>query len=240
MSADLATIALDQPVAQAVDIMIQRGISSVLVMRNSMVEGILTEKDVLRTVLAQGKDPQQIQVVDVMSFPVINIPPSHSVLSASRLMYDKHLHRLVVADEQGACGIITRTDILKGYQSCTKSSIQQELHLLIHAHDAVFLLDAEDNTTFVNPAFLELFQADSPDCFIDRPFPPDELWINPEDRYTFAVEMDLAAGGIVSLFLRTVTGVDLPVRLCLGDIRDFSGRVVGKKGIVWDMIQDPL
>jgi predicted transcriptional regulator len=238
MTTDIATIAPDQNVAQVVDIMVQKGISSVLVTHNDKAVGIITEKDILHTVIAQRKDPEQIEAVDIMSFPLITISVSHSVLSASRLMYDNHLHRLVVADDQGAKGIITRTDILKAYQSCAQHESQQELYLLTHTDEAIILLDSEGITTFINPAFMRLFEADSPDCFINQLFPPDQLWANSEDKHSFAVNQDLEPGGMQSLFLRKMTGGYLSINLCFSKIKDLSGNVIGQRGMAWDMAKE--
>jgi signal-transduction protein with cAMP-binding, CBS, and nucleotidyltransferase domain len=77
------------------------------------VAGILTEKDLLRRVVALHKDPAATHVADIMSFPIATVPSSFSVLSAGRKMDQMHLHRLVVMDEGRVCGIVTQTDIMR-------------------------------------------------------------------------------------------------------------------------------
>lgn len=238
MTTDVATITPDRSVAQAVNTMVKKQISSVLIVRNNKAEGILTEKDVLRTVLAQGRDPERTCVVDVMSFPLITIPPSHSVMSASRLMYDKHLHRLVVTDNQGTFGIVTRTDILKGYQTYAQRETQQGLHMLTHAADAIILLDVGGKTTYVNPAFLNLFGLDSPCLFIDKHFPPDELWVEQQDKDIFIAENAFDSGSIQKLFLRKTNGEYLSINMCFSNIKDMYGNTIGKQGVAWDLTQD--
>ena len=101
-------------------------------------------------------------------------------------------------------------------------------------------LDAEGNTTFVNPAFLQLFQADSPKMFIDRPFPPEELRIKPLETCVFNAKEVLDADNVASLTLQTLTGERLSTRLYLYPIKDHSGNIIGKRGCIWNLTGDPV
>ena len=106
--------------------------------------------------------------------------------------------------------------------------------MLIRTDEAIVLLDHEGKATFVNPAFMRLFEADSPESFINKPFPSDDLWVNPMDKHSFAANQELDPGGIQSLFLRTMKGGYLSVNLCFSKIKDPSGNVIGKRGMTWD------
>ncbi len=238
MTTDIVDVAPETSVAQALDMMTTHHISCVVILRQRKAIGILTEKDILRTVLAQGKDPGTTCVVDVMSFPLVTVTPSHSVLSANRLMEDKRIHRLIVCDENGSCGLITRTDVAKGLQTHAQLETRQSIHLITHAKDAIFMVDAQGKTTYVNPAFLNLFRARSPELFIDNPFPPDALWVDPADRSLFVESQGLDDGGIQKLLLKTVTGEYLSVGLCLTGTYDVDGNLIGKQGVIWDISKD--
>jgi CBS domain-containing protein len=238
MTTDIVDVAPEITVAQALERMVAKRISCVVILQNRKAIGILTEKDILRSVLAQGKNPADTSVVDVMSFPLVTVSPNHSVLSANRLMDDKHIHRLIVCDENGSCGLITRTDVAKGLQTHAQLETKQSIHLITHAKDAIFMVDAQGRTTYVNPSFLTLFKTDNPRLFIDKPFPPDELWVDPADRGLFLAAMDLDDGGIQKLLLKTVTGDYLSVGMCLTDTHDVDGHLVGKQGVIWDISQD--
>lgn len=235
MTVDVATIGPERSVADAISLMVERKLSCVLITRDGKAEGILTEKDILRTVLGLGKDPHEICVVDVMSFPLTTVSPSHSVLSVSRMMDDQHLHRLVVADENGTLGIITRTDIIKGYQSYAEREHRRELHLLTHAEDAIVLLDVDGRVTYVNPAFLALFGADSPDIFVDKTFPPEDSWADSQDRADFQSEGGLGHRGVQKLNLRDAQGESLTINFCLNDIMDHADNLIGRQGVVWKL-----
>ncbi len=117
MTTDVASVDTAATVAEAAQVMSSRGISSLIATHRHEVAGIVTEKDLLRRVVALRKDPIQTQVVDIMSFPMISVPPSYSVLSAAKKMDVMHLHRLVVMTDNQIYGIITQTDITRAIRS---------------------------------------------------------------------------------------------------------------------------
>jgi len=127
MTTDVATVDTAASVTEAAQIMSDKGISCLVARHHKDVAGIVTEKDVLRRVVALRRDPAQTQVVDVMSFPVTSITPEYSVLSAGGKMGQMHLHRLIVMVDDKVCGIVTQTDIT--------AAVRTELERLQHEHD---------------------------------------------------------------------------------------------------------
>lgn len=69
MSKDVTTIEPDNSMAEAAKIMGEKHIGSLVVTVNGKPEAIVTERDLLSTVLAQGKDPKIVKVKEVMSSP---------------------------------------------------------------------------------------------------------------------------------------------------------------------------
>ena len=117
MTTDVVNVSAAATVAEAAQAMTSQGISCLIATHHQGVAGIITEKDLLRRVVALHKDPARIQVVDVMSFPIVAVPPDYSVLSAARKMDLMHLHRLVVMADNQICGIVTQTDITKAVRA---------------------------------------------------------------------------------------------------------------------------
>jgi CBS domain-containing protein len=114
MTDNVATVETAATAAEAARIMATAGISCLIVTHRMEVAGIVTEKDLLRRVVALHKDPATTQVVDIMSFPIAAIPPTYSVLSAGRKMDTMRLHRLVVMDRtKKVCGVVTQTDVMR-------------------------------------------------------------------------------------------------------------------------------
>lgn len=129
MAIDVATVETGATVAEAAQIMSAKGISCLIAMHRNTVAGIITEKDLIRRVVALHKDPTQTQVVDMMSFPLVSVPPSYSVLSAGKKMDTMHLHRLVVMTDNEVAGIVTQTDIAR--------AVRGELERLQREHETV-------------------------------------------------------------------------------------------------------
>lgn len=122
MSAHVITITADATVVDAAEVMTNNKISCVVVIDDKNVIGILTERDVLKRVVAAQKDPETTKINDVMSAPVKSVPPDYSVFSASRLIENINIRRLVIMEGNTLKGIVTQTDIFRA----VKNKLQNE------------------------------------------------------------------------------------------------------------------
>ena len=112
MSTDVVTADASATVAEVAGLMSSRNISCVVAMRGHEVVGIMTEKDVLKRVVALHRDPGTTLMAEVMSHPLVASSPGHSILCAGRMMDRMRIHRLVVKDDKQVRGIVSQTDIL--------------------------------------------------------------------------------------------------------------------------------
>lgn len=102
----------DDTVAEAAAKMWSQQTGSLLVMEGDRLEGIITERDVLRLV-AEGKDPKTITVRDAMTTNVVTIKPDTGLRAAAELMFEKWFRHLPVVDEAGeVVGVISLRDLL--------------------------------------------------------------------------------------------------------------------------------
>lgn len=83
---------------------------SLLVMDADRLVGIVTERDLLR-VVAQGQDPRQVRLKDVMRADVITIGPQSRLKEAAALMAGKWIRHLPVVDGDKVVGIISQRDL---------------------------------------------------------------------------------------------------------------------------------
>lgn len=113
MSLDVAGIQCKASVADAVEVMTSRHISCTVTLEEDEVVGILTERDLLKRVVGQEKNPADVKLEEVMSSPVISVPPDCPVFTASRIMENLDIRRLVVTEDKHLCGIVTQTDIFR-------------------------------------------------------------------------------------------------------------------------------
>jgi CBS domain-containing protein len=120
----LVTLPEDAIVADAVKIMKDGGISSILVRslssstENPFITGIVTERDILYRVIGGNKGPYKTILKDVMSSPVVTIEKGSSIDEAMSLMRNKKIRRLLVVKRENTkavtLGLVTLMSITDG------------------------------------------------------------------------------------------------------------------------------
>jgi len=111
MKTNLAIVDPNTSVLDAAKIMKKRKIGNVIVVKKDQPIGILTESDILRKVVADGKNPEKSMVKDVMSTPVIVVDPYITLENAINMMGKCNVRRLPVIENNKLIGIITQKDI---------------------------------------------------------------------------------------------------------------------------------
>ncbi|MBI3902559.1 MAG: PAS domain S-box protein [Nitrosomonadales bacterium] len=104
------SLPVDNGIGEAARIMAQRRISSIVVTDNSNHPlGIVTERNILHAM--QAGCPQDTNLRDIMSSPVITVPPSITTLDAYQLCLRNGIRHLVIVDESGLlAGVVSETD----------------------------------------------------------------------------------------------------------------------------------
>lgn len=77
------------------------------------MRGIVTERDLVRKVLADKRDPKTVKIDDVMSTPVVSISPKEDVVDAAHLMSQRGIRRTGRDGGGRLVGIITANDLVK-------------------------------------------------------------------------------------------------------------------------------
>ena len=115
---DLITIDEDSTVLDAAKKMAEGNRGSILVSRKGEIIGILTERDLLRKVVAKGRDPASSRVKEFMTSPPITIGHDRPLREAIELMNRKHLRRMLVTENGKIVGIFTIRDVLSHTRMC--------------------------------------------------------------------------------------------------------------------------
>ena len=89
----------------------QGSMGSILVKKDGVPSGIITDRDFAIKVAAHGIS-MDTQVEKIASFPLITINSNDSILDAAKTMSDKKIRKLVVTEEGKVVGIITSTDLV--------------------------------------------------------------------------------------------------------------------------------
>ena len=112
MSRNVITIAPEASMAEAAEIMGKKHIGSLIVVKNETPVGIVTERDLLSKVLAQGKALGDEKVENVMSYSLNKISSSAKIKEAAQMMIQKK-SRLAVFENEKLVGIVTAADLIR-------------------------------------------------------------------------------------------------------------------------------
>jgi CBS domain-containing protein len=88
-------------VGEAVKVMTTRRVGAIAVTSGRKIVGVFTERDLMRRVVFEGRDPATTTVSDVMTSPVRTVPDSTTVAQAAALMREHHIRHLAIVDRQG-------------------------------------------------------------------------------------------------------------------------------------------
>jgi CBS domain-containing protein len=112
MTKDVVTIEADKTVVEAAALMSEKDIGDLVVMDGSTPVGIVTERDLVRRVLAERK-PVSTKVSKIMTTPLKVIDPDAPIKEAARRMVNKKIRRLPVIKNNKLVGILTAADFAK-------------------------------------------------------------------------------------------------------------------------------
>ena len=235
MSRNVAGVQKDASVAEAAEIMTSRGISCILVMDGDTVAGVLTEKDLLGRVVALQKDPARTKMKEVMSSLVTSVPCTLSVFSASKLMEELNIRRLVVTKDKRLCGVVTQTDIFMAVKNKLLEEEERSIRLLQESKSNIYKTDLDGKITYVNPAFMELLEVSGPDDLLGQSFLPDRFWFDTKEKKRFLQELQSKSIESRELTLKTANGKKLYVTIFPSYTKDAHGGINGSQGVVYDI-----
>jgi CBS domain-containing protein len=121
----IETIAPNVQVFDALKLMLDRDIGSLLVIEFGKLVGIFTERDYARKLVLQGKSSQNTLVRDVMSTKLITVKPDDTLDFCMQLVTEKRIRHLPVLDQERLVGMLSIGDLLKAALSEQAATIAQ-------------------------------------------------------------------------------------------------------------------
>lgn len=104
----------ERTVREVVEYLATKGVGAVAVCEDGAVVGVFSERDVVRRVVAEGRDAQTTRIRDVMTGDVVSVSIEDSHHAAKALMLDKKFRHLVVIDrEKRFRGFVSMRDLLE-------------------------------------------------------------------------------------------------------------------------------
>ncbi|MGC8933725.1 MAG: cyclic nucleotide-binding/CBS domain-containing protein [Thermoproteota archaeon] len=113
MSYPVISVLSTDPISEAVSKMIDHEIGAVLVNAGGKTEGIITERDLIKRIIYEGRDPSKTRCGEIMSKPLITVDPDASIIKAITLMKEKGIRRVVVMKDNKAVGIVTEKELIR-------------------------------------------------------------------------------------------------------------------------------
>jgi CBS domain-containing protein len=133
-SADLLTVGPGATVLEAALLMNERRVGSLLVLDGGGLCGIFTERDILRRVVAERRDPCTTPIRDVMTADVMCCRPHTNIEEARVVMMERRIRHLPVLDDGGLlCGMVSIGD-LNAHEAHSKDQTIHLLHEYIYGH----------------------------------------------------------------------------------------------------------
>jgi len=117
MNRKVVIIDANKSIKEAAKLMAKHNIGSVIVVEKDRAKGIITERDIVRKIVAEERS-MDTKCSDIMSHPLVVITPDASIEAAARIMRDSSVKKLPVIEKDGTLvGIITEDDIMKLFPS---------------------------------------------------------------------------------------------------------------------------
>jgi len=113
MVKEVITVNPDTKIRDAVELMNKNEIGCLVVTRKGKPVGIMTERDVLKKIVCQSRNPEQTRVSEIMSKPLIVGRVDMDWREAAKLMLDHDIKKLPILEREKLVGLVTLTDIAR-------------------------------------------------------------------------------------------------------------------------------
>ncbi|MBD0348780.1 MAG: CBS domain-containing protein [Thermoleophilia bacterium] len=114
MTAGPTTVGASTPIADAARLMKSEDIGSLPILEDGKLAGVLTDRDIVLRVVAEGRDPQSTTAGEVGSHDPVTVDPQQNLDEALRLMAEHQVRRLPVVEEDGRLvGVLAQADVAR-------------------------------------------------------------------------------------------------------------------------------
>jgi CBS domain-containing protein len=107
----------DESVFKALEMMADKNVGALMVMKSDALVGMFSERDYARKVILHGRASRDTAVRDVMSDHVVTVSPEKTVADCMLLMTEHHIRHLPVVEQERILGLVSIGDVVKAIMS---------------------------------------------------------------------------------------------------------------------------
>ena len=123
-------ISLDSSVFEAIKIMADKSIGSLVVMEDEKLAGIVTERDYARKVIVKGRSSKSTRVAEIMTADVVTTSSAETVDKCMAVMTELRIRHLPVLEDNRVIGIISIGDLVQAIIADQKEEIEHLEHYI--------------------------------------------------------------------------------------------------------------
>jgi len=112
-------------VLDALQVMMDKNISALLVMEGPELRGIFTERDYARKIILQGKASKETSIQEVMTINLETVKLNASIEHCMKIMTERHIRHLPIVEDGIVAGMISIGDLVKFVIEDQKQTIEQ-------------------------------------------------------------------------------------------------------------------
>jgi CBS domain-containing protein len=111
-------------VYEALTVMSEKNIGAILIIEDTVLKGVLSERDYARKIVLKAKSSKKAFVHEIMETDVVTVTPSDNLEYCMELMSTKRVRHLPVLENNIVIGIISISDVVKAIIEMQKDTIQ--------------------------------------------------------------------------------------------------------------------
>ncbi|MCH7501796.1 MAG: CBS domain-containing protein [Proteobacteria bacterium] len=123
-------ISPDSSVFEAIKIMADKSIGSLVVMEDEKLAGIVTERDYARKVIVKGRSSKSTRVAEIMTADVVTTSSAETVDKCMAVMTELRIRHLPVLEDNRVIGMISIGDLVQAIIADQKEEIEHLEHYI--------------------------------------------------------------------------------------------------------------
>jgi CBS domain-containing protein len=145
MTKNVLTLTEEKPLMEVIKVMSATTISCIVVTNEqNEVVGLITERDLIKKVLLEGKTPKKLKLADIMTTNLMTADPEDYLHDIGQKMKEKNIRHMPVVLNKKLAGIVTQSDIARETHELSRKNVQfmtyQNIQVIVIIVLFIFLL----------------------------------------------------------------------------------------------------